>query len=638
MTSLELISFINVVLFVGLFAVVLRDALRSPTRAKLNTALFFGSLAGVLLLSRLAQWTGFSADPAYPGLIIALLAVAPFAMVRLVDDFSHSPGWAQVAGAVGFVLLAGFALVAFGAMEPVVELAVVAFFLVVGGYAAVAFARAAARARGITRRRMTAVAVGAGLFIVAISIAFVGAFLGSTAAEVSSIVVQVLGLAVAFAFFLGFTPPAWIRRAWREPDLRRFLEQSIHLAGVTDERRAIAQLNAAAASTFGARGATVGVADRDRSVLRYVAQATGDWVEYPDDRFIAARAFQEQRRVVVANAAREDPENAEFYERVGAMAVIAAPISTENRRIGVLTVFAERMSVFAEDDLWLVDLLADQAAVLLESRELAQHASSLRAREEAARLKEEFLSAAAHDLRTPLTVVLGQAELLERRRQRNPAAPADAQGLARIAREARRLSDLVTELLDAQRLEQGTAVMDRAPADLLDVVEDVRERYEEGGLTVSVDRPALSLVASIDRPRIEQVLDNLVENALKYTPGGSPPQIRVASHEREARIEVVDHGIGIPEADHGRIFERFFRASNAQSITDTGLGLGLYICRRIVDEHGGRIWFEPTPGGGTTFALTLPLLAVAAGHVADEPPQWEDDPEPMTARELPADA
>jgi signal transduction histidine kinase len=616
MTALELISFINRVLFIGLFVVALRHAVRSPTRPKLNIALFFGAIAAVVVIGRVGAWTGLSAHPLYLGVVISLLALAPVAMIRLIDDFSRSPRWLQPAGLASYALLAGLALVAFGPMEQLVELAALVFFLLVGGYAAIAFARAAAQARGITRRRMTAVSIGAGLFIGSICLLLIGALAGGTGTGFA-LAIQLVALASVVAFYLGFAPPAWIRRAWREPDLRRFLEQSLHLASVEDEQEAVRQLNAAAATALGARGAQVGIADAERGVIRYASELTGDWVEYPADRFVAGRAFQSQQRVVMANTLAEDPANAEAYARVQARAAIASPISTETRRIGVLTVFAERMSVFAEDDFWLVDLLADQIAVLLEARELAEHASSLRAREEAARLKEEFLSAAAHDLRTPLTVVLGQAELLERRQQRNPTAPVDAQGLGRIVREARRLSDLVTELLDAQRLEQGTTVMDLAPADLLDVLEQVRERYADGGVTLSVDEPSLALVAAIDRPRMEQVLDNLVDNALKYTPSGPPPEIRVSSAGGQAWIEVVDHGIGIPPADRPRIFERFFRASNAQSITDTGIGLGLYICRRVVDAHGGEIRFESTPGGGTTFVIALPLLSAADPLEAD---------------------
>jgi len=634
MTALELIGAINQILFVGLFVVVLRHALRERRRSSFNTALLFGSIAAVVLVSRVADALGLAEHPAYPGIVITLLAVAPFAMVRLVDDFSHSPRAIQIAGYLGFAVVAAMAILAFGPIQRLVGLVAIVFFLVVGGYAGYAFAREAARARGITRRRMTAVATGAVAFIAALVLIFAGVLLPRVA-ETASILAQVAALVAAGAFFLGFAPPAWIRRAWREPDLRHFLERSIHLAGVTDERAAVAELNVAAASALGARGASVGIADPNRGVLRYVDAETGEWSDFPDDMFIAGRAYRAGRRVVAEDAAAADPQHADRYRATGANAVIATPIGTDARRLGVLAVYAERMSIFAEDDLWLVDLLADQSAVLLEARTLAEHASALRAREEAARMKEEFLSAAAHDLRTPLTVVLGQAELLERRQQRSPEAPADAQGLARIAREARRLSDLVSELLDAQRLEQGGAVRDFAPADLLEVVAAVRERYSEGGVTLSAPAPSLPLIASVDRPRIEQVLDNLVENALKYTPQGPPPEVHVAIDGGEARIAVVDHGIGIPGTDRKRIFERFFRASNAQSITDTGLGLGLFICRRIVEEHGGRIWFEPTPGGGTTFAITLPLVEESGTEPLDE---RGDAWEPRPARGVAADA
>jgi signal transduction histidine kinase len=119
---------------------------------------------------------------------------------------------------------------------------------------------------------------------------------------------------------------------------------------------------------------------------------------------------------------------------------------------------------------------------------------------------------------------------------------------------------------------------------------------------------------------MEQVVENLVENALKYGHEAEPPRIVVDGAGSDVRITVIDHGVGIPDAERDRIFDRFFRASNVQSITDTGLGLGLYICHRVVDQHGGRIWHEPTPGGGSTFVVALPLLAGAEEDApADEP-------------------
>ncbi|MDQ3691070.1 MAG: ATP-binding protein [Chloroflexota bacterium] len=613
MTALELISLVNQSLFIGLFVVVLRHAFRERTRASVDTALLFGSVAAVVTLSRLAQLTGTSDAPLMTPFLLLLLNLAPFAMVRLVEDFSGTPRWVQIAGAMAYVAIAALGFT-FPTQPQLVEVVIITWFMTVGGYAAFAFARESGRTRGITRRRMRAVASGAILFIGAIVAIFVGALLGPEGSFLG-IAAQVAALAAVLAFFLGFAPPAWVRRAWREPDLRVFLERSIHLMGVNDERQLVLELQQSAAAAFGATGASIGISDAERPVLRY-DNGAGKWMELPEADFIAGRAFTQQRRVVALDAATTDPVNADVYEHSGARTVIAAPITVDDRRIGAMAVYADRAPIFVEDDLWLIELLADHTAVLLEARDLARHAADLQAREDAARLKEEFLSAAAHDLRTPLTVVLGQAELLERRLARDPAAPVDAAGVSRLANEARRLRDLVSELLDAQRLEQPGAIMEREIVDLRELVELVRNRQLEHGSSIEVEVPQEPIRISVDRMRIAQVLDNLIENALKYSVNGAPPLVQLWNHGTEARLSVIDHGVGVPEAEGDRIFDRFYRASNAQSITDTGMGLGLYICRRITEEHGGRIWVEPTPGGGSTFTVAL---------ARDEPPGESDE-------------
>ena len=630
MTALELISLVTQLLFVGLFVAVLLAAVNRPSRAAWDTVLLFGSIAAVVALTRASDLLRLSDAPWLTGLVLLGLSIAPYAMIRLVDDFSRTPRWLLPAGAAAFVAVGVLGFVAFSTAPVLYEIVTIAWFLGVGGYSAYAFARAAANSRGITRRRMTAVATGALLFIGTIVMAFVDVLV---AAVDLNALTQFGALVAVIAFFIGFAPPAWIRRAWREPDLRRFLERSIHLAALGDERRALVEIQHAAATAFGAPGAAIGLAVEGRPVLRYVDSA-GEWAEHPDDAFIAGRAFREQRRVVAMDAGRADPDHAEVYRSSAATTVIAAPVTSDERRIGVLSIYADRAPIFVEDDLWLLELLADHTAVLLESRKIVTAESRLRAREDSARLKEEFLSAAAHDLRTPLTVVLGQAELLERRLARNPTAPVDAAGVNRLAREARRLRDLVNELLDAQRLEQGAAVMDPNPADLRGIVESVRHRYHDQGIDLKATMPDAPLVGRIDVPRFEQVLDNLVENAMKYATEGVLPEVRLERYEREARLSVVDRGVGVPDDEAERIFDRFYRATNVQSITDTGIGLGLYICRRIVESHGGRIWVEPTPGGGSTFVVSIPAMPAAP----EPDPQSAPAPWPAPNTEAAADA
>lgn len=626
MTALDLINLINHVLFAGLFLAALWHALRQPSRLTTDTALLLGAIAGVLLLARLSEVLGWEGQPWLVGTQLLMLNTVPFAMLRLVEDMRGTPRAVAWLGAAAYVVVGVLGFVGSTSLPEVEQVSAVAlvaaivFFLAVGGYAAVAFTIESRRTRGITRRRMAAVSVGAFLFIGAVVVLFLGQLLLDDPSGTRA-VGQLAALLAGAAFFLGFVPPTWIRRAWREPDLRAFLERSIHLTREPDERRLVLELGRMAADAFGASGAALGLADESRGILRWANQH--GWDEYGSDEFVGGQAFTEQRRIVALDAEQADPEHAEAYRTSSAHTIIAAPVTSEHRRLGALAVYADRAPIFVEDDLWLLELLADQSAVVLEARELTAHLSEIRAREDATRLKEEFLSAAAHDLRTPLTVVLGQAELLERRLQRDPEARIDPAGVARLTREARRLRDLVTDLLDVQRLDQARAVMDLSPVDLRDVLEEVRLRYVEHEVALRVTAPAAPMVASIDRSRIEQTIDNLVDNALKYGAEGEEPEVRLEADGEEAAISVIDHGIGIPEAERDRIFERFFRASNAHSITDTGIGLGLYICRRIVEEHGGRIEHLPTPGGGSTFRFTLPLVAaahVAAAAAPDEAP------------------
>jgi signal transduction histidine kinase len=281
----------------------------------------------------------------------------------------------------------------------------------------------------------------------------------------------------------------------------------------------------------------------------------------------------------------------------------------------VLTAYAARPPIFADDDLVLLRLLADQAAVILESRRLIDEAARVRAREEATRLRDDFLSSAAHDLKTPLTTLLAQAQLLERKAARDPAAPADLSGIRRLVGETRRLNGLVLELLDASRAEHGRILASFEPVDLAALAQEVCQRAtsDRHPCHAETDGP---LEGRFDRARIEQVLNNLVENAIKYSPDGGAVVIRVWSEGERAHVSVADSGIGIPPDDQPFIFERFHRGRNVDDRQFAGMGLGLYICRAIVEAHGGVIRVVSAPGTGTTFHFELPFepAAVAGGQ------------------------
>jgi signal transduction histidine kinase len=265
----------------------------------------------------------------------------------------------------------------------------------------------------------------------------------------------------------------------------------------------------------------------------------------------------------------------------------------------------------------------------LESRALLDEAARVQARAEATRLRDEFLSAAAHDLKTPLTTLVGQAQLLTVRAERDPAAPPNLAGLRRLTQEAERLRELVLELLDASRLEHGLALNHREEVDLVALARQVAARQAAPRHRIIVEGGE-AVCGRYDRTRIAQLLDNLVGNALKYSPEGGEVRIAVRREGDRALLSVTDQGIGIPEADQAHIFERFQRGANVDDRRFAGMGLGLYICRGIVEQHGGTIRVSSAPGRGSTFLVTLPIATEDDECDGGEEHEPTGEPTPIT--------
>jgi PAS domain S-box-containing protein len=231
--------------------------------------------------------------------------------------------------------------------------------------------------------------------------------------------------------------------------------------------------------------------------------------------------------------------------------------------------------------------------------------------EEADRTKSEFIDIASHELRTPLSA-LGLAVNLARQRT-DKGQPLDVKTMERLERQIRRMAEMISDLLDASRLERNRMTLNPTAVDLRalvsSVVEDFRGRTPERAIEVSL--PAAPVPIEVDPHRIEQVVANFLDNATKYSTPGSPIELKL-EWDGAARVSVTDHGVGIPPEEQARLFERFFRAKMKDSRRIPGLGLGLYICRMIVELHGGQIGVQSTPGQGSTFFFTLPQKGAGA--------------------------
>ncbi|MDQ6857452.1 MAG: ATP-binding protein [Chloroflexota bacterium] len=605
MTALQLIQGINNVLFVGIFVLVAVAAYRRRTRTAVDTALFFGALALAALEAPTLQVLGIATNAVTTAISTILVMSLPYLMLRLLADFAGVPMLVRAATLGGFITTV-ILVITSTPLDAAETLFLIVYFASGALYAAFGFIRLSRHSSGVTKRRTQAVAAGMALIGLAVLVA-AGTTLAPASAGLFSGATQVLALFAATAWVLGFAPPAQLRRYWQEPELRAFLERASTLPRLPTTDAILRELERGTGASFGAR-ATIGLYDPDAKALRFDNGHGALPREVPEDsEFLAARVFNSQTAEYFPDAARAHPKHAAAYRTAAVGPVLVAPITAGDRRIGVLEAFAPFQPVFSTDDLALAQLLADQAAVVLESRTLIDEAARVQAQEVATRLKEDFVSAAAHDLKTPLTTLLGQAQILELRFARDPGLAQHQPAIGRIAREARRLSALVEDLLDASRIEEGKLDVRREPIDVAAVVRAVAERNRPEKERIIVDARE-RLTGSFDRRRIEQLVDNLVENGIKYSDDESPVEVNAWRSENDIRISVRDHGIGIPASDVPHVFDRFHRAANVDARRYAGIGLGLYICRGIAQEHGGRIWVESMVGEGSTFHVALPVV------------------------------
>lgn len=329
-----------------------------------------------------------------------------------------------------------------------------------------------------------------------------------------------------------------------------------------------------------------------------------------------------------AAAPGRGPRYLELIKQLEPRQVLMMPLVTGDRVTGAISFLsAESGRRFGPEAMAYARLLARPAALAVENAKL------FHSLEEAVRVRDSFLQMAAHELLTPITVVRGYSQALARVAARQ-ADVVDEEGMVRV--DAQRLADstrrlnagserltrLVHDLLDLARIQRGALELATEPTDIGEVIRDIAEasrlqqvegRYA-GTISIEIEVPDEPLVGDWDPLRLEQVFFNVIDNAVKYSPGGGTVRVVAEPAADGVHVEVHDQGLGIPTEMLDAVFQPFTRAQNVSGEGFPGFGMGLAICREIVDRHGGRIHAASEgPGTGTRVIIDLPFHHQAAG-------------------------
>ena len=308
---------------------------------------------------------------------------------------------------------------------------------------------------------------------------------------------------------------------------------------------------------------------------------------------------------------REDMSESRFYEeselvRLGLHCRVVAPLLAGARAIGMISVVRKQPRSFTQEEVELLSLLGRFVATAVENiRAYDAERTTVEELRRLSALRADFVSLVSHELRSPMATVIGSARTLQQRwRELKPEQRESF--LALIADETNRLATLVADVLDTSRIEAGTFSYTFVDVDLAELLRDVVAAAEIGQDEVPLATSIADPVPPIrgDRERLRQVLANLVENAVKYSPSGEPVEVSATALNGNVVVKVRDRGPGIANEDQSLIFEKFGRARSGKALP--GTGLGLFIARSIAEAHGGTLDVRSAPTEGATFTLVLP--------------------------------
>lgn len=411
----------------------------------------------------------------------------------------------------------------------------------------------------------------------------------------------------------------------RNEEALRFLSESSELLGATLEYEAVLERIAALAVPTLADWCAVDLVDKDGSVKRLavthadpakkeIAERLKDYVPDAAKSAPVVEVLRSGRSILepvlpdatlVAAAVNDD--HLRIMRELGFRSVIVVPLLTLERTLGALTLMSgESGRRYDTTDLALAEDLARRAALAIDNAALYREARRMNEKLKVANAaKDEFLGLVSHELKTPITTILGNAELLHKRAGLIDEE-SQAEALADMRRDAERLNRIIDNLLVLARLEDGPAVQPE-PLPLLYLVERLAHEHSRRHagrdvvLRAEADIPPVAAYPG----HVELVLRNLLSNAEKYSAPALPIEIDIEDAGNETMVSVLDRGIGIPPDEIDRVFSTFYRSRRTPK-DKQGFGIGLAVCKRLAEAQGGRIWARGREGGGTCFTFALP--------------------------------
>jgi signal transduction histidine kinase len=609
-TALQLLQLLTVGAFLLVLGVVLLRAIRRPSRESIDVALFFSVPVIAIIQSVVSQGLGVS-RPTAALISEALILAIPLLTLRAIRGFTDLPRRVIPAAAIVWVASAMGVLAVPAPVPVALVVLILGGFIFFEGFAGFAVLRSTPHAHGVTRRRLQL--IGAGTLLLAITI--LNALLALAVPFASSLTL-LLGLGSALTYLLGFAPPGPLRRAWQAPEVFAFVRRTNRLVGEAAPELVNAALAREIAAAMGETEVGLGIWQPELEVMRFWRNGRPP-LDRSLDESLAAQAFVQQRALLTADNVDGKRFPAE-YRGLGRQHVLAAPVTVGSRRLGVIGVLVARRSAFFDDGLALLQLLADQAGVVLEHRRLFEEVHSLNRTlehsvSELRALNDELASFAysvSHDLRAPLRAIDGFSQILLE--DKGPVLGDDGrQHLDRVRAAATRMGSLIDDMLLLSKLTRDEMNLKSVDLTALarGVVDELRAR--EPNRQVEFESNG-ALPAKADERLLRIALTNLLGNSWKFTRAREPAHIRFGGETRDGEkvFFVKDDGVGFDMRYAQRLFGAFQRLHNTSEFEGTGIGLATV--QRIVHRHGGRVWAESEVGKGTTLYFTLPPSEEAA--------------------------